>query len=307
MSSSNNVTGTVAILGGTGDIGFRISLIFLTEYRKQFPVVRITTRNPSSPKAQQLANLGGKLYKTSDSFDDVLSGVDVVVNALPTFIPEEAKKQLLDAVVRANPKVYFLSEFGDDWRQNDFEGYEHSEWGRKRVILANTQAALQGTQTKINSVYTGNFARWFFLPALGIDIERNVYSPLGPASLRIAVTHEDDIARSVARLAILSLDPATAATVPNHVRISGQNVSYEDIRDAVARVKGVPKGEIKSYDLDEYKKNLKANPSNFIMDFVRVLIGEGKVDWSDSNSNELVNPGQGLWKWKNVEDFLRGL
>ncbi len=177
-----------------------------------------------------------------------------------------------------------------DWRQNDFEGYEHAEWGRKRVILANTQAALRGTQTKIISVYTGNFAGWFFLPArkgslpactcsqtimtcftwtVGIDIEKNVYSPLGPASLRIAVTHEDDIARSVARLAILSLDPATASTVPNHVRISGQNVSYEEIRDAVARVKGVPKGEIKSYDLDEYKKNLKANPSNFIMDFVR--------------------------------------
>lgn len=132
MSSNNNVTGTVAILGGTGDIGkrtifldirrtdidclclgFHISRIFLTEYRKEFPVVRITTRDPSSPKAQQLANLGAKLYKTSDSFDDVLSGVEVVVNALPTFISEDAKKELLAAIVRAGPKVSFLSEFGE--------------------------------------------------------------------------------------------------------------------------------------------------------------------------------------------------
>ena len=107
---------------------------------------------------------------------------------------------------------------------------------------------------------------------VGIDIENNVYSPLGPGTLRIAVTAEDDIARSIARLAILSLDPQTAAEVPTYVRIAGQNVSYEEIRDAVARIKGVPKGEIKSCDLDEYKRNLQASPSNFIMDYVRCVI-----------------------------------
>ena len=107
---------------------------------------------------------------------------------------------------------------------------------------------------------------------VGIDIENNVYSPLGPGTLRIAVTAEDDIARSIARLAILSLDPQTAAEVPTYVRIAGQNVSYEEIRDAVARIKGVSKGEIKTYDLDEYKRNLQANPSNFIMDYVRCVI-----------------------------------
>ena len=104
---------------------------------------------------------------------------------------------------------------------------------------------------------------------MGIDVENNIYSPLGPGSLRIAVTAEDDIARSIARLAVLSLDSATASTVPTYVRIAGQNVSYEEIRDAVARVKGVPKGEIKSYDLHEYKKKLQASPSDFIMDYVR--------------------------------------
>ncbi|RPD57576.1 NAD(P)-binding protein [Lentinus tigrinus ALCF2SS1-7] len=303
--SSKQVTGTAAILGGTGDLGMHISRIFLTEYREHFPTVRITIREPSIPKAQELAKLGAELYKTSDSFDEVLSGVDVVVNALPTSIPEEAKKQLLAAIARANPEVYFLSEFGADWRLNEFDGYEHSEWRRKRVILANTEAALQGTQTKRILLFNGNFAGWFFIPALGIDIEKNIYSPLGPGSLRIAVTAEDDIARSIARLAILSLDPTTASTVPTYVRITGQNVSYEEIRDTVARVKGVPKGEIKTYDLDEYKKNLQAKPSTFIMDYVRVLTGERKVDWTDDNANELVNPGQSLWRWKTVEDFLR--
>lgn len=93
-------------------LGLHITRIFLTEYRKQFPVVRITTRSLESPKAQELAKLGAELHKMNESFDDVLSGVDVVVNALPTTIPDVTKKQLAAAVARANPKVYFLSEFG---------------------------------------------------------------------------------------------------------------------------------------------------------------------------------------------------
>ena len=136
MSASSKVIGKVAILGGTGDLGewfsafvycieqmgtenilFRIlglhiSRIFLTEFREYFPITRITTRDPSATKAQELAKLGAEIYRTTDSFDDVLSGIDIVINALPTFIPDEAKKQLLAAVARANPKVYFMSEFG---------------------------------------------------------------------------------------------------------------------------------------------------------------------------------------------------
>ncbi len=103
---------------------------------------------------------------------------------------------------------------------------------------------------------------------MGIDIEKNVYTSLGPASNRIATTAEVDIARSIAQLALLSLDPATASTVPTNLRIAGQNVSYEEIRDAVARVKGVPKGEIRSKSLEEFNNNLKANPSNNVLDYI---------------------------------------
>ena len=37
----------------------------------------------------------------------------------------------------------------------------------------------------------------------------------------------------------------------------------------------------------------------------RVLMGQGKMDFSSENANEFVNPGQSLWKWKTVEDQLR--
>ncbi len=92
--------------------GLHLTRIFLAEYQKQFPVVRITTRDVNSPKAQELAKLGAELYKTSESFDDVLSGADVVVNALNTSALEEVAKPLAAALARANPRVYFPSEFG---------------------------------------------------------------------------------------------------------------------------------------------------------------------------------------------------
>ena len=35
------------------------------------------------------------------------------------------------------------------------------------------------------------------------------------------------------------------------------------------------------------------------------MMGEGKLDWSDKNDSEFVNPGESLWKWKTLEDEIR--
>ena len=35
-------------------------------------------------------------------------------------------------------------------------------------------------------------------------------------------------------------------------------------------------------------------------------MGEGKMDFGETNDNELVNPGGSLWTWKSVEDYVRG-
>ena len=63
----------------------------------------------------------------------------------------------------------------------------------------------------------------------------------------------------IARLTVLALDPATKGSVPNNVRVFGQNVSVEEIRDAVARMKGIPKGTIQVGDVAQVKKKLKEN------------------------------------------------
>ena len=44
---------------------------------------------------------------------------------------------------------------------------------------------------------------------------------------------------------------------------------------------------------------------NELRQYASVLIGEGKLDFSTRNHNELINPGQTLWKWKTLEDEIR--
>ena len=56
--------------------------------------------------------------------------------------------------------------------------------------------------------------------------------------------------------------------MPGEVRVCGQNVSVEDIRDAVARVKGVKRGAIEVSDLAAVKQRLKENQPPAMMDIV---------------------------------------
>ena len=39
----------------------------------------------------------------------------------------------------------------------------------------------------------------------------------------------------------------------------------------------------------------------------RVIYGEGKGDYEVGCHNELVNPGESLWKWTTVDDELRAM
>lgn len=92
---------------------------------------------------------------------------------------------------------------------------------------------------------------------MGFDLETNVFTPYGPATQRFAATSKTDIARAVARLALLALDASATGSVPDEVRIAGSIATFEGVRDIVAQVKGVPKGEIQSQDIEQAKQRLR--------------------------------------------------
>ena len=78
-----------------------------------------------------------------------------------------------------------------------------------------------------------------------------------------------DIARAVAQLSVLALDPATAASVPDSVRVAPYSVSHADVAAAVAKVRGVPLAQVEMGDLAAFKENLSKNPTENIFDYIK--------------------------------------
>ncbi|KAI0628748.1 hypothetical protein C8Q77DRAFT_1161782 [Trametes polyzona] len=306
------VSHSVVIVGGTGGVGRQLTRVFLSEYRANFPDVRVLTRDPSSAAAQELAAQGAALHKLDESdlaaaLDGAFARADVVVNVLqPADVAEATNEGIVEAARRNAVKVYFLSEFGTEYRVNDFPGYEHPYWTLKQKLAAWTRERLH--DCKVIAVYTSGLLDFALSPFMGVDVKNNVYSCYGAPSQRISATSTEDVGRSVARLALLALDPATAAKVPDEVRTEGSTASYEEIRDIVARVKGVPKGEIRTEDIARVKERLRQSPGKTFIDlipYIRVVVGQGRADFSSANSNELINPGETLWKWRTIEDHVR--
>ncbi len=173
-----------------------------------------------------------------------------------------------------------------------------------------------------------------FLPSVGFHLAEQRIEVFGSPESKVAYTSKADIGRSVAQLSLLSLssDAKVAASVPEHVRIAGSNPSFTDIGNLFD--KAFPARSpfrVESLDLDEQREILKqdvvsgrlgkedngrhlrsVDVLNFESDqpginyflLLRLLFGEGKMDWSKENTNELINPGEKLWKWKTVDKFI---
>ncbi|KAI0831641.1 NAD-P-binding protein [Trametes gibbosa] len=301
----------LAIVGGTGRLGYAISKIFLEEFRSSFPTVRVLTRDPSTARAQELAQKGAivQVFNTErveESLQEAFARVDIVVNALNISTPVAVKKQIADVAVRSGVKVYYLSEFGVDHTRNDFPGYDHHDWAVKRELAAHAREAAQGTSMKVIAVYAGLFPELTFA-VVGFDLQRNEFRCFGSPVQRVTFTSMGDVGRVLARLSMIALEPSLAGTAPDELRVAGDTKSYEEIRDLFAQAKGLQKGEVQTESLEERKKKLQQTEGSHVVKYIRVLMGEGKVDFSNDNANALANPAEAFWRWKTAADQLRSI
>lgn len=91
--------------------------------------------------------------------------------------------------------------------------------------------------------------------AVAFDADNLTFTFAGSPDSKLAVTAKSDIARSLAQLTLLAL---VSSSVPDVVRIAGQNLSYREIGQAVERVREEyelkPKNvTLKAIDLEAYK------------------------------------------------------
>ncbi|KLO14005.1 hypothetical protein SCHPADRAFT_967111 [Schizopora paradoxa] len=303
--------------------GKSVTEVFLSAaYRPQFSRVVVFTRNATSSAALGLAAQGAEIVKVT--FDDedpedavtlkrALVGVDVVVNAIvSTPVAAPGMKVLVKAVVDAGVKVYFPSEFGVDRRLNAFEGFDMAEWYLKVEHLDYIKEISKRKDFKVVLVYTGLFLEDSLI-VIGFHFKERRIEAFGSPDSKVAYTSKVDIGRSVAQLSLLSLspDPNIAATVPLHVRIAGSNPSFTDIKHIFEKAyPQLSPIHVESLDLDEQREILKQDVITGRLGkedngrHLKLTFGEGKLDWSKENSNEIINPGEKLWKWKTIDEFV---
>ncbi|KZS90940.1 NAD(P)-binding protein [Sistotremastrum niveocremeum HHB9708] len=299
---------TIAIAGATGILGGLIARAVLQPpYDQIFRQVRILTRDVSSPKAQALKALGGAVELTEFnpvdelSVNNALGGVDIFISSLGR-TTDEVHKIILGGLVKNKVKVYIPSEYGNDHSKNDFEvAVSTSKLGQQDIARKMGNGLL-----KVVAVYTGLFPETGLInsgigPLLGFDQENLTYTTVGDPATRVTYTSVDDIAKSVARLSHLAIEPSTADSVPDHVTLSGAAVSYKDIAGFVEKATD-ERITLKSLDINAWREKMLKEPT--LINVIRYLIGSGKMNYEDDNHNELVNPGQSVWKWKTVEEVI---
>jgi hypothetical protein len=131
-----------------------------------------------------------------------------------------------------------------------------------------------------------------------MNTKKGIWEAIGSANTPSAFTALSDIGKAIASLARLP-----ASEIPDHVRIVGSNVSFKEASEAMTAVSG-NKIETREIELGPYKKEVTKNTEGDPAGFIRFVMGEGQLDFSQ-NENELVNPGEKLWKWKTVEEYAK--
>ncbi|KZT38741.1 NAD(P)-binding protein [Sistotremastrum suecicum HHB10207 ss-3] len=305
-----STTHVLAIIGATGQLGGAFAEVVTEEsYTQLFPSVRILTRDASSYKAQYFQARSPNVQivqcdlENEDSVNQALEGVDALVSVLGSAKDQVAKEMVLKALVKNRVKLYIPSEFGAERINFDFES---AVFASKEAHLRAARVAGNGFM-KVVAINVGHFMEdsspgGIYGSVLGFDHANLTYTAVGSPTTPVTYVSVKDIARSTARIVQLSLDSSLSATVPNDVRIAGSVVSYQEVAQLAENITG-KKIKVESLDLAEFRGRM-LKEKGWVMYF-RYAMGKGWMDYSNHNERELVNPGQSLWKWKTMEDYLK--
>jgi hypothetical protein len=264
---------TIAIAGATGNLGKDVTNAFLEPTTlSKFAAIVLLSRKRSSPVLDAWKDKGAKIVVCAeDDIEEALRGVDMLVN----------------------------TEFGMDHYIHDFL---HPDWDAKKHHYARAQEVLPST-TKICRVFIGQLLEISIGPWYGFNTTDGEYEAVGSAETKTSYTAHEDAGLVVAALASMNV-----AQAPTEVRISGHAISMTDIAALMVRA-GAGDVEMRTVDGAAFRKKTIEDSANDPSQYLRFLMGDGRIDRSNvalGNENELVNPGQTLWKWKGNGEVRKG-
>ncbi|GLA36228.1 hypothetical protein AnigIFM63309_002146 [Aspergillus niger] len=308
----------VAIAGATGHLGKHVVSAFLaSNLRNRFSEVILLSRQDShqhpptglpTPSNSTHPKLTIRKYTEDDptSITRALHGASILINTVGPS-GHSFKEKLLHAIPQTSIQLYFPSEFGVNHYVHDFP---HLEWDAKKKHMALAEQLLtQGPKkVKICRVFCGLFLEDSIGPWFGFDTKRGRYESVGSSRVPVSFTSLGDVGRSVAALASLRVDE-----VPEVVHVAGDSRSVVEIAEVMGGAGGGGedgKGEIEVVEvgLEEYKRDVTTGKKDSWdpAPYLRFLMGEGKIMHTRDglgDDDELVNPGERLWKWETLRDL----
>lgn len=293
---------SVAIFGSNGALGAPTiaaleSSVFADHFK--FPILVVTRDASSKSSTDKVKYVEGDINKGAAELEKQLSGTDVLISLLGA--TPDALSAVAKIVIAVKPKLYIPSQFGVEIEKAGevLPGFlsgktEHSEEVRKHGI-------------KVVDIYTGHFqgGPWLtdIVGHVGIDANSNTVKYLGDPDAPFAFTNLNDVGRVVASVA-----SQAGSDFPDKIRVQTGSVTPRGLAEKYEKKHGV---KLESSEVSKEQALAEATPkwkkavaehtwhTNFLY-WLNVVRSQGldKGTSFSKNQNELVNPGQKLWKWE---------
>ncbi|KAK6202363.1 CIP1 protein [Scheffersomyces amazonensis] len=293
---------TIAIIGVSGSLGQPILDVLQSDLFKdkvQFPIKAFSRRDiPSTETVEYI-----KADITEENIPKIIEelnkdgGVDTIIELVAS--DPKLFALVTKIIVGAKPKLFIPSQFGVEI--DKVNTYIPNFLSHKTIQSKTTREA--GIKTV--DIITG----FFFAPGtylyeavqqIGIDPNTKTLEIFGDLSNKISVNFVDDIAKSVVSIATNS----KPNELPNKVRIAGDVVTFQQIVDTFEKNHNtklqITKQVTSQEALNEFFEKIKNGPKHEdIFFYLHTIASQGtdKGIHYSINENEIVNPGEKLWKW----------
>lgn len=290
----------IAVIGLNGVLGSHALTALKSDAfasKVSFPVLAVT-RDPSKYTSDEHVKYVGGDYSNPDALAEQLKGVDVLVSVVG--VNPELFQSLEKLVAAVKPKLYIPSQFGVDIDNalEVFPGFLGLKKQHSDAVRKNGQ--------KVVDVSTSLFAQegaflYEVTQHIGADPQSKKALYLGSPDQKFSFTHVADIGRVIASLATHS----SPLDIPDKVRVQSGLLTpkqvvekYEQSHNVKFETETVSKEDAYKQAQEVWAKGF--DPSKFLY-YLNVLVsqGEEKGVYFTTTTNELVNPGESLWKWES--------
>ncbi|OXA60691.1 isoflavone reductase-like protein [Folsomia candida] len=293
----------LAIIGATGYIGKFITAGFITAlHANKLSELRVLSTK-SSDITKGFADQGVKVqivdFTATPTLVAAFTGIDIVVSTLGTGPgTKESKLAILDALAASKVKIYFPSEFGTN-HYDRCKNYQHDVFEAKKDHFRQAQAkGIKTIALLCSLIMESSFGKWF-----GLDTAAEVWTLVGKGETPVAVCAEGDIGHFAVEAALKAFKDPT--NFPDFVEVYSDMKTMKEYAQAFDNVAG-RSTKLEFTPMEQALAHYESTHHQFEY-LLQILFEEGAFDCSDAKNkgNELLNPGELVWKLKKIEEYAQ--